>query len=78
MIFEKLRALIVEHTDCDEASVKMETTFLDLGIDSLDTVEMIMDLEDQLGVELEFDEKVTTVGDLVAFIEKRLKEKTDA
>ncbi len=78
MIFEKLRALIADHTDCDEDAVKMETTFLDLGIDSLDTVEMIMDLEDELGVELEFDEKVTTVGELVAFIEKRLKEKADA
>ena len=36
-----------------------------LGIDSLDTVEMLMDLEEELGVELEMEEKVATVGELV-------------
>ena len=43
----------------------------DLGIDSLDTVEMLMDLEDQLGMEIELDQKVETVGDLVDFIESK-------
>ena len=74
MIFEKLRDLIVEHTDADPESVRPSTQFIDLGIDSLDTVEMIMQLEEELGVELEFDEKVTTVGELVNFIEKKLME----
>ena len=40
------------------------------GIDSLDTVELLMNLEDKLGIEIELTEKVETVGDLVAFIEK--------
>ena len=46
----------------------------DLGIDSLETVEMVMELEEELDTELELDEKVSTVGELVAFIEKKLAE----
>ncbi|MBO7729608.1 MAG: acyl carrier protein, partial [Lachnospiraceae bacterium] len=47
--------------------------FADLGIDSLDTVEMLMNLEDKIGQEIELEEKVETVGDLVAYIEARLE-----
>lgn len=75
MIFEKLKKMIAKHTDCDADSIAMDTTLVSLGVDSLDTVEMIMDMEEELGVELEFDEKVNTVGDLVNFIEKRLENK---
>ena len=53
------------------SEIQRETTFQDLGIDSLDTVEMLMDLEDQLGMEIELDQKVETVGDLVDFIESK-------
>ena len=49
----------------------MESTFRDLGIDSLDTVELLMNLEDKLDMEIELDQKVETVGDLVAFIESK-------
>ena len=49
-----------------------ETTFESLGIDSLDTVEMVMDLEEELGVELELEEKVSTVGELVEFVESKV------
>jgi acyl carrier protein len=77
-IFEKLKEKIVSKIDCDPSKVTRDTSLIGLGIDSLDTVEMIMDLEEELGVELEFDEAVTTVDDLVKFIEKRLKEKENA
>ena len=49
-----------------------ETTFESLGIDSLDTVEMVMDLESELGVDLEMEEKLNTVGELVDFVESKL------
>lgn len=70
MVFETVAALVAERTDCEIADVKMESTFKDLGIDSLDTVEMLMRLEDELGVEIELTEKVETVGDLVKFIQE--------
>ena len=50
-IFEKLKAKIVEKIDCDPSKVTRDTSLIGLGIDSLDTVEMIMDLEEELGVE---------------------------
>ena len=48
--------------------VKMESTFKDLGIDSLDTVEVLMELEDKLDTTIELDKKIATVGDLVSHI----------
>ena len=74
MIFEKLSKLLAEHADAEVSEITMETTFESLGIDSLDTVEMVMELEEELGVELELDEKVATVGELVKFIESKIKE----
>ena len=71
MVFEAIAELIAERTDCAVEDVKMESTFKDLSIDSLDTVEMLMNLEDKLGVEIELDQKVETVGDLVNFIETK-------
>lgn len=71
MVFETIAKLIAERVECDVADVTMESTFHDLGIDSLDTVELTMNLEDELGVEIELDKKIETVGDLVAFIESK-------
>lgn len=71
MIFEAITELIAEYNDCDPSEITMDTTFQDLGIDSLATVEMVMDLEDKIGMEIELDQKVTTVGDLVKFIEAK-------
>ena len=49
----------------------MQGRFVDLGIDSLDTVELLMSLEDELGIEIELDEKVETVDDLDKFIQSK-------
>jgi len=72
MVMEKLTKLLAEHLDMDANEIKVETTFESLGIDSLDTVEMVMELEEELGVELELNERVSTVGELARFIEKKL------
>ena len=53
---------------------KAEDTFHDLGIDSLDTVDLLMNLEDELGLSIELDEKVETVGQLVELVEKKQQE----
>ena len=74
MIFEAVAALIAEYKDCDISEITPESSFQDLGIDSLDTIEMIMKLEDKVGKEIELDRKVETVGELVAFIEEKCKE----
>ena len=71
MVFEAIAEIIADRNDCDVSEITMDSTFQELGIDSLDTVEMIMDLEDKLGKEIELDQKVETVGDLVDFIESK-------
>ena len=69
MYFEAIAKVISERTGCDVSSVKPESTFTELGIDSLDTVELLMNLEDMLGIEIELDQAVATVGDLDKFIQ---------
>jgi len=70
MVLEHLIELLAEHADADPATITADTTFDSMGIDSLDTVEMLMELEDKLNIEIELDEKVATVGELAAFVEK--------
>ena len=73
MIFKAVAELISEHIDCEVSEITMESRFKDIGLDSLDTVEMLMNLEDKIGKEIELDRKVETVGDLVRFIEEKMK-----
>ena len=55
------------------AEITPDSTFESLGIDSLDIVEMIMDLESDLGVELDLeDQKITTFGELAEFIDSKV------
>ena len=67
-IYDRIIKLLAEHTGKDASEFTPETTFESLGIDSLETVEMVM--EEELGVELELEEKVATIGELVKFVEK--------
>ena len=72
-MFEKIAKYLADQLDIAVEDIKLETTFESLGIDSLDTVEMVMDLEEELGVELELEEKVSTVGELVDFVESKVE-----
>ena len=71
-MFEKIQSYLAAQLDISADEITRETTFESLGIDSLDTVEMVMDLESELGVDLEMEEKLNTVGELVDFIESKL------
>ena len=71
MVFEAIAELVAERVEKDVSEITMDSKFQDLGIDSLDTVELLMNLEDKLGIEVGLDQKVETVGDLVAFIESK-------
>ena len=71
-MFEKIQAYLAGQLDISADEIERDTTFESLGIDSLDTVEMVMDLEEQLGIDLELEEKLNTVGELVEFIESRM------
>ena len=71
-MFEKIQAYLASQLDIPADEITRDTTFESLGVDSLDTVEMLMNLEDKIGVEIELSQKVETVGELVDFVESKL------
>lgn len=70
MILEKLKEIIADHSGEEAENITPETVLTDLGIDSLTTVEILMDIEDEFGVSLEAGQIGTTVGELIAKIEE--------
>ena len=73
MYFDTIAKVIAERMDIDVADVKPESTIADLKIDSLDTVDMVMELEDILGIEIDLDQPVATVADLDRFIQSKVQ-----
>ena len=72
-MYEKLVSYASKQLELNAEDITRDSTFESLGIDSLDIVEMIMDLESELGVELELeDQKITTFGEMADFIESKL------
>ena len=74
MYFDCIAELIADRIGCETEEITAESRFSVLGIDSLDTVELLMELEDRTGVKVELADKVETVGELVALIEEKAKE----
>ena len=72
-MYDKLVNYAAKQLELEASENKPDSTFESLGIDSLDIVEMIMDLETELGVELDMeDQKITTFKELADFIESKL------
>ena len=72
-MYEKLVSYAAKQLELDPDDISRDSTFESLGIDSLDIVEMVMDLESELGVELELeDQKIATFQELADFIESKL------
>ena len=76
-VAEKVKAIIVDKLGVDASEVKETASFTnDLGADSLDTVELIMEFEKEFGINIpdeDAGEKIATVGDAIAYIESKLK-----
>jgi acyl carrier protein len=70
----RVTKIVVDRLDIDEAQVKPEASFKDdLGADSLDVVELVMELEDEFDIEIsdEEAEKIATVGDVITYIDSQ-------
>jgi len=71
---DKVKSIIVEQLGVKAEDITPESSFInDLGADSLDTVELVMALEEEFGVEIpdEDAEKISTVGDAIKYIEQK-------
>ena len=75
-VASRVKAIIVDKLSVEESEVTNEASFTnDLGADSLDTVELIMEFEKEFGISIPDDqaEKISTVGDAIAYIEANAK-----
>ena len=74
-VLDRVSKVIVDRLGVDESEVKLEASFReDLGADSLDVVELVMELEDEFDMEIsdEDAEKIATVGDAISYIESKI------
>ncbi|WP_050614746.1 acyl carrier protein [Bacillus testis] len=74
-VFERITKIVVDRLEVEESEVTLEASFKeDLGADSLDVVELVMELEDEFGMEIsdEDAEKIATVGDAVNYIKSNM------
>ena len=69
MVLEKVIAILADYNGADASTIKPETTFAELSLDSLDVAELVMSLEDEFGVTIEMNEQLTCVQDLLNLIE---------
>jgi len=67
--FEKVVEILAEHTDIAPEEIKLESSFEEMGLDSLDIVDLVMTMEEAFDVKIELNEPVKTVGALVKIIE---------
>ena len=74
MTFEKVAQVIAENRDMDVSEITMDTTFEDLQLDSLDTVDLVMSLE-VFDITIEMQEGLKSVGDVVNLIDSLLEKK---
>ncbi len=72
----KIIEIIADRLSRDKATITDQSSIVaDLGADSLDIAEIMMDLEDAFGVKLEEDKELKTIGDVVTYIESKVAEK---
>ena len=68
-MLEKITQILKDYKDDAELNVTEKTTFADLALDSLDTVELVMNLEEEFDVTIEMSEDIKSVGDLITVIQ---------
>lgn len=75
-VFAKVKKIIVSELNCDESKVTMDAKLKDdLGADSIDAVQIVMEIEDEFKITVDDSqaESMTTVGDVVKYIENNVK-----
>ena len=68
-MLEKITELLRDYKDDPDMEVTAQSTFIELELDSLDTVELVMSLEEEFSVTIEMSENIKSIGDLIEVIE---------
>ena len=74
-VMSRLKEIVVDRLNVEEEQIKPEASFVeDLGADSLDTVELVMGIEEEFDIEIpdEDAEKLTSVGDAINYVKNKL------
>jgi acyl carrier protein len=71
MIFDEIKKVIASQLGIEEDEVKLETSFEDLGVDSLDLFQIIIELEEKFNIQIEDAESIKTVQDAVKYVEEK-------
>lgn len=69
MIFEKVKEIIIDQIGVEESEVTLDTTFDDLGIDSLDLFQIVIEIEEAFNIRIENAESIKSIKDAVNYIE---------
>ena len=72
MTLDKVKELLADHLEMDIEEITEGSTFESLGVDSLDTVEIMMEMEDEFGIEIKPAEVGKSVKELVAYIDAKI------
>ncbi|WML36398.1 acyl carrier protein [Clostridium sp. OS1-26] len=72
MVFEKIKRIMAEQLGLNEKDITIDTSFQELGIDSLDLFQIIIEIEEEFGVQIEDAESIKTVEEAVNFVEKKI------
>ena len=72
MVLEKVVEILRNYKDEQDLEVTMNSTFEELELDSLDTVELVMEIEEAFDTSIEMDSEIMTIGDVVTLIEKAI------
>lgn len=73
MIFEGIREVICDQLEVSADEVTMDTTFEELGADSLDLFQVVIEIEEKYGIQLEDAEKIKSVRDAVEYVESKIQ-----
>jgi len=72
MVFDKIKKVVCEQLGVSEDEVKLETTFEELGADSLDLFQVVIELEEEFNIQLEDAENMKSIQDAVSYVESQI------
>lgn len=73
MIIDKILKIIGEQLDMGVEELNTETSFEELGVDSLDLFQIVIEIEEEFDIQMEDTEFIKTIGDAVKFVEEKVK-----